>query len=155
LQWDTQRVGENPRADQATFDAHHTFKNTGAVGTQQRMRSVLTDEKDHAPYDISLNVNIAEWATFSPRLVRWSVNEAPTPKLVDVTLSTEASTRLGELVPSSPEIKTRLIPATATTPLRIEISPTTTAAALRGTVTVPVKRDGAPDLDRTIYVRIF
>jgi hypothetical protein len=132
-----------------------TFDGQGAVGPQQRTLTVVTDEKTHSPYTLTLRVNIREWFTLTPRLVMWTANETPTPKTVSVLLAAEAGAHLASATSSSPSLGVKIIPAkTANDAATVEITPATTSSALRATVNVVIKREGSQDVVKTIHVRI-
>ncbi len=130
------------------------FQARGSLGLRTGTVTVATDEPDREPYPLTLNLTFTDWVSLTPRLVRWTLNTAPTPQRVLIHPPAAASVELLRVSSANPVFAVRLIAAEGTEPAAIEITPRDTTAATRAVITLTLRPAGQTEINRTLYAQI-
>lgn len=125
------------------------------VGRSVRTIAVTTDEPRNNRYTLSLDVNVTEWFSLSPRLLFWRPNEAPVAKELTVTLANERVRVTGVEAPAE------LFHAAVKNPgdpgrMVIAVTPATQKAGTSAVLVLTFEvGEGARTLQRKIFLRIL
>jgi hypothetical protein len=109
------------------------------VGQQTKLITVISSDSPSKPTELVLDVNVRALATFNPGFLYWRIGESTVAKRVDITASGSQTITAVDAVPSSPSFRVRIEEVELGKKYILWLTPTSTEAALKVTVSCLVR----------------
>ena len=135
-------------------DLQVTYRFGGQVGAQEKTVTVTTDAAPDAPTVLVLRVQIPELFSISPRLLWWSIGDAPVEKQAAVTINPAVKAAVTLEPAGEAGIGARLIARPGGHDFVLVIQPASTAATLRARVDLRVAPEGFPAQLVSVYALV-
>lgn len=131
-----------------------TFSVGALTGRSVKSIAVATDEPANNHYTLSLDVDIVEWFSLSPRLLFWRPNEEPAPKELIVTLANDRVRVAGIEAPAD-LFQAKLKQSGDPRKVTIVVTPLTRKPGANALLTLRFEVVGKREFTRKIYLRIL
>ena len=135
-------------------DLQVTYRFGGQVGAQEKTVTVTTDAAPDAPTVLVLRVQIPELFSISPRLLWWSIGDAPVEKQAAVTINPAVTAAVTLEPAGEPGIGARLIARPGGHDFVLVIQPASTAATLRARADLRIAPEGFPPQLVSVYALV-
>jgi hypothetical protein len=120
-------------------------------GRQAVTVAVTTNEPEFRNYDLTLEIEIKDFATLTPRLLHWKVGDEPEPKIIQVTLAT--SFRFAGAESASRDFSVEKV-GQVEQAVQLRITPRDTWAKRNGLIKIRVAKDPQPPIEILAPVRV-
>lgn len=124
----------------------------GRRGRQSIGVVVMTGEPEVRQHDLTVEVEIKEFAAVSPRMVYWKVGDDPGPKAV--VLSLVNGFRLVSAVSASPHFTVEVV-AQGEAAAELRVTPRDTWARRNGEIRIHVAQKGQPAIELVAQARVL
>ena len=135
-------------------DLRVTYRFGGQVGAQEKTVTVTTSDAPDAPTVLVLHVQIPELFTISPRLLWWSVGDAPVEKQADVAVNPAVKTAVTLAAAPDPGITARLVARQDGHDFVLILQPASTKEVLRARVDLRIVPEGFPPQLVSVYALV-
>ncbi len=135
-------------------DLRVTYRFGGQVGAQEKTVTVTTSDAPDAPTVLVLHVQIPELFTISPRLLWWSVGDAPAEKQADVAINPAVKAAVTLAAAPDPVITARLVARPDGHGFVLTIRPASTKEVLRARVDLRIAPEGLPPQLVSVYALV-
>lgn len=131
-----------------------TYRFGGQVGAQEKTVSVTTSDSPDAPTVLVLRVTIPELYTVTPRLVWWSIGDAPVEKQATVAINPALDAAVTLEPVDEPGVSVRLVARPGGHDYALLIQPASTKVALRVRVDLRLAPAGFPPQVIGVYALV-